>query len=214
MKLSRVTSKTRAFSPSERSSVRILLVEPDAAEREGARTALKSLGFTSLFSSSDLVGSLKSIQEREISHVIFSIHKQNCSPVGFIKDALSKNSKLIMMTSSSARDLSNILEYLRIGARGFLVKPATAELLEQTLLSATRGEGLSQVILESTNRNEVISAVLAAGIDKLSVAQQAHPENMATSVGDVSMASLRNLLKVALASSDGGPPFLNRCTRV
>ena len=150
----------------------ILVVDRDPIYLENMRTTLITLGYGSINAVSDHDAALKVIEQRNFSHVFFTAVETNMPPAEFLRKALQLDPKMITIPSSAQPDVDDVFELLRIGARGFLVKPFSGESVEATIVEATKGEGFSRAILDARDRNEAFSALLAANLDKLADAMR------------------------------------------
>ena len=155
------------MSALERRGTSILIVEREPAELEGLRSALLALGYGATTASGDHDTALKMVYGRNYSHIIFTAQKTSITARDFISKAHEVDPKAIPVVTSWDPQVDEVFDLLRLGARGFIVKPFSIQSLDAAILFATKGDPFSQVILEAQDRNEAFSALLAATLDKL-----------------------------------------------
>ncbi|MCB0336600.1 MAG: hypothetical protein KDD62_09845 [Bdellovibrionales bacterium] len=160
-------NNTLTMSPGERNKAAVLIIEPDANDRNNLRTSLKNLGFGTISDAPNHFAGLEKMEERSFSHVIFAAKETNMPVVEFVVKALEGRPDTIVIPSSSEPDVDDVFEMLIKGARGFLVKPFTIDTVDNAIVMASKGDPISDAVLQAKNRNEALVAVLLQSLDKV-----------------------------------------------
>lgn len=155
------------LTPKERANALILTVEPDRAERQNIRTALKQLGFGGITDCPTHAAALDKIQERRVTHIVFDAKKTNMPTKEFVSKVLEFDPSLILIPASFEPNVDDVFDLLVLGARGYLVKPFTVETVDAALVTATKGEPIADSVRQAKDRNEALVAVMMASLDKL-----------------------------------------------
>jgi DNA-binding NarL/FixJ family response regulator len=150
----------------DRASLNILVVEDDSNDRNLMRSCIKQLGLGSYSDAPNHLAALEKLNERHFSHIIFTAKETNMPVKSFVKQVLEANSEMIMVPSSNSPDVDDVFDLLILGAKGYLVKPFTMDTVEDALTHATKGEPLSDVVLQAKDRNEALVAILMHSLDK------------------------------------------------
>ncbi|MCI5066689.1 response regulator [bacterium] len=168
------TSKPRySLSFRERQAISVLVVEPEAHLRQVIRNALQSLGYGATSCVSEYSVALDRIESGEYTHLLYEVRGRKEEDVFyFLERAFELNGDLVAIALSENPQVDEIFEHLRRGTRGFLSKPLTSDMVEESMLQATLSSPFSQVILQSNNRDEAFCALLAASVNKAALAKQ------------------------------------------
>lgn len=194
-----------AMSPVERSKASVLIVESDSNERNNLRVALKSLGYGSFTDVPSHAQALEKLQERKITHVLFDSKKTNISPQEFLHKVLENDNTIVAIPASYDPNVDDVFDLLIMGARGFLVKPFTAETLEKSIVMATKGEPLPDMVLNAKDRNEALVAILMGSLDKAAtIMRQSLQFETAKREIPRAMVSLRRSAELAKTFAKGG----------
>lgn len=193
--------------PGERALARVLLVEPETDVQETLRDALRAIGYTNVQVAANHMDAFKCVGETHVTHLIFSSAECEMSACEFLARIIQLNSAVIAIATSYQPARDEVFELLRIGARGFLQKPFSNDALEQSLLSATKGQPLSRAMLDARDRNEALVALVAASLDKV-----ADNERLARDLGhglyqsalDRARLDLHSALRLAETFAEGG----------
>lgn len=155
------------MSPAERTRAAILVVEPDALERNNLRTALRTLGFGTVVEAPTHVAALDKFNDRKFSHVIFDAKKSNYPMKDWLTKVFEYDQTIVALPSSSNPSVDDVFDLLVIGAKGYLCKPFTIDTVDQAVLMATKGEPIAEAVLQARDRNEALVAILMSSLDKL-----------------------------------------------
>jgi DNA-binding NarL/FixJ family response regulator len=155
------------MSPAERARASIMVVEPEALERNNLRTALRTLGFGTVTEAPTHVAALDKFNDRKFSHVIFDAKKTNYPMKEWLSKVFEYDATVIALPASSNPSVDDVFDLLVIGAKGYLVKPFTIDTVDQAVLMATKGEPIAEAVLQARDRNEALVAIMMSSLDKL-----------------------------------------------
>jgi DNA-binding NarL/FixJ family response regulator len=161
------SSQELTLTPKERASYTILIVETDRGERQNMRTALKNLGFGGIADAPTHAAALETMQERPVTHIIFDAKKTNMPPSEFVPKVLEMDPKVIMIPTSFEPNVDDVFELLCLGARGYVVKPFTADTVDCAIAAATKGDPIAEGVKNAKDRNEALVAILMGSLDKV-----------------------------------------------
>jgi len=150
----------------ERMRATVLIVESDANERNSMRTCLRSLGYGGISDAPNHASALERLTQRAITHVIFEAKKTNMPAGDFLKQLLETDPKIVAIPSSYEPSVDDVFDLLIMGAKGYLVKPFTVDSVEQAIVMATKGEPISDLVLNAKDRNEALVAIMMGSLDK------------------------------------------------
>jgi DNA-binding NarL/FixJ family response regulator len=193
------------LTPLERAHSEFLVIESDNQDRDSIRKGLKTIGVNKVYVTSDHYAGLNAIQLRHFTHIIFTCNTTNMSAAEFIRQALELSPRAVAVASSSEPQADDVFDLLRLGARGFLVKPFSGDALDSAIVLATKGNPLPDAVLHAKNRNEAFAALMAAAIDKCSdLLRQSAQYNSAKIELAQSRAKAHNIVRIARMFSQGG----------
>lgn len=193
------------MTPAERGRASVLIVEPDSQERSNLRTALKSLGYGAFTDVAAHAQAFEKLQERKITHVLFDAKKTNMPPTEFLQKLLETDNKIVAIPSSYDPNVDDVFDLLIMGARGFLVKPFTVGTLERSIVTASKGDPMPDVVLNAKDRNEALVAIMMGSLDKAAtIMRQAQQFETAKREIPRAMASLRRSAELAQTFCKGG----------
>lgn len=155
-----------AMSPSERSRSTILVVEPDANDRNNFRNACKNLGFGGIADAPNHAAGLERIAQRKITHIIFAAKETNMPAKAFLQKVLEYDRETVCVPSSYDPNVDDVFDLLIMGARGYLVKPFTMDTVDLAIVSASKGDPISDAVLQAKDRNEALVAIMMGSLDK------------------------------------------------
>jgi two-component system, chemotaxis family, chemotaxis protein CheY len=204
-----------ALSSAERTKSSVLVVEPDALDRTNLRNCLKSLGYRSVSEVSNHLHALERLEQAKFSHILFDSRPTNMPPKDFLRKVLEVAPKTICIPSSREPRLDDVFDLLVIGAKGYLVKPFTANTVDAAIVSASKGEPISEVVLKARDRNEALAAILVEALDKAATTmRQAQQFETAKRELPRQMAGLRRASDLAVTfCKDGEQGLLDALER-
>jgi DNA-binding NarL/FixJ family response regulator len=127
-------------------------------------------------------------------------------PVGdFLKKVLAESPKTILIPSSSDPNVDEVFDLLLQGARGYLVKPFTVDSLDESIVNATKGEPIADVVMNSKDRNEALVAILMMSLDSAAgIIRQSYQFETAQREVPRAMEALRRSSELAETFAKGG----------
>jgi len=196
---------TYQLTEKERRLVSILLIESDNRLRNSMRQALVSLGYEDIADSNDHVAALEKLEDRLFSHVIFDTKQSSINPKEFLALLFQKADASIAIASSTEPTVDEVFDLLIGGARGYIVKPFTAGSLDEAIVWSTKGESISEAVLEAESRNEALALLTLSSLDKLAlVMRQARKFDTAKREVPRRFAMLKRALEISKTFSKGG----------
>lgn len=153
------------MSVAERANARILVVESDIEERANMRHALRTLGFTNVSDSNNHVAALERCGQKQFTHIIFEARRTTMPANIFVEKVMEATPHMVMVAASFEPVADDVFGMLVLGARGYLVKPFTAQHLESAMIYATKGDRLPDEILNARDRNQALAAFVMASLD-------------------------------------------------
>lgn len=193
------------LSPAERSRASLLVVETDPNDRNLIRTVLKSLGYGAFTDVPNHSAAIEKFQERKITHIIFDARKTNIPTKDFLAKILEMDRSVIAIPSSHDPNIDEVFDLLVMGARGYLVKPFTIDTVEIGIAMATKGEPMSDAVLNAKDRNEALVAIMMGSLDKAATTLR-QATQFETAKRDIPKAfsSLRRSAELAKTFCKGG----------
>jgi DNA-binding NarL/FixJ family response regulator len=202
-------SEGLALTPAERAKASVLVVEPDANERNNLRTVIKNLGYGGISDAPNHATAIERMQQRRFTHVIFDAKKTNMPPKEFIVKVFEMDRSVIAIPASADPNVDDVFDLLIGGARGFLCKPFTADTVEAAIVMATKGEPISEAVLQAKDRNEALVAIMMSSLDKAAtILRQSQQFETAKREIPRSMSSLRRAAELARTFAKGGDDAL------
>lgn len=196
---------TMMMSDAERSTASILIVEPDGGERNLLRTTLKGLGFTTIAEAPNHMVALDKFEGRKFTHIIFDAKKGNYPVVEWFKQVIEIAPEIVAIPASANPGIDDVFEILLLGAKGYLVKPFNRETLDQSVMLATKGEPIPDVVRQARDRNEALVAIIMSSLDRLAtVYRQSKQFETAARELPRAVAALRRSSDLALTFAKGG----------
>lgn len=198
-----------SLSTAERSALHVLIVDSELGTRNSIRQTLTSLGYLNMSEAPNHALALQKLVERHVTHVIFEAKRTNMPASDFLQAVLSCDEKIIAIPSSYEPTVDDVFNLLIIGARGYLVKPFTPDSLEMAMLSATKGEAISQAILFAKDRNEALVSLMMTALDRMTVTmKQARSFETANRELPRRILNFRRAVEIAKTFAQGGKPAL------
>ena len=116
-------------------SMAILVVDDFATMRKIVRNNLQGLGFTNIIEAEDGHAALKRLQDGGIDFIVSDWNMPNMMGIDLLKavraDENLKRIPFLMVTAESQKE--NVLQAVQAGVSNYVVKPFTAEVLEEKL---------------------------------------------------------------------------------
>lgn len=157
------------MTAAERKSAVLLIIEPDAGARQTFRQALNALGFATVHESPDHSHALQRIEQQPITHVIFDARKSTIPAKDFLLRTMEYSQEIVTIPASFEPTIDDVFDLLIVGACGYIVKPYTQESLDEAIVMATKGEAISDSILNAKDRNEALASLIMTSLDKLAM---------------------------------------------
>lgn len=193
------------MTPAERARASVLMIEPDAMSRSSMRTCLKSLGYGGMSDVPNHAQAIEKLAERKFTHIFFDARKTNMPPKEFLAKVLELDPMCICIPASFEPNVDDVFDLLISGARGYLVKPFTIESVEQSIVTATKGEQLPDMVRNAKDRNEALVAILMSSLDKAAtIMRQSLQFETAKREIPRAMMSLKRAADLAKMFSRGG----------
>jgi len=116
-------------------NMRILVVDDFATMRKVIKNLLRQTGYQNVTEAEDGVVALKELRSQKIDFVISDWNMPNMTGIELLK-AVRADSELsslpfLMVTAESLKD--NVLEAVKAGVSNYIVKPFTAEVLNEKI---------------------------------------------------------------------------------
>lgn len=135
-------------------SIRILLAEDERIVSQGVRALLEQAGFQVVGEATDGREAVTMAQSRNPDVAILDLSMPNMNGLSAAQEMrhLSPRSKIIFLTSS--RDEQHVLEALRAGVKGYVLKTQATSDLVQAIQEVSRGQtylspGVSHVVIDA-----------------------------------------------------------------
>lgn len=189
----------------ERNKASVLIVETEPNDRNNMRTAIKNLGYGGVSDVPNHMAAIEKIQGRRFTHIIFDAKKTNMPTQEFLKKVLEIDSQTIAIPSSYQPNVDDVFDLLIMGARGYLCKPFTADTLELAIAMATKGDPISDAVLQAKDRNEALVAIMMSSLDKTAtIMRQAQQFETAKREIPKALGTLRRSAELAKTFAKGG----------
>lgn len=193
----------------ERARACILIVESDSNDRNNMRIALKAQGYGAFSDAPNHAQALERMAQRKFTHVIFEAKRTNMPVKDFLLKIFEGDENIVAIPSSLDPNVDDVFDLLIMGAKGYLVKPFTSDSLEVAIAMATKGEPLSEAVLQARDRNEALVAIMMASLDKAAtIVRQAQHFETARRELPRAMAGLKRAAELAKTFAKGGEPAL------
>ena len=141
--------------------IRIIIVEDNRLLREGITAILKGQqDFKVVASFGDCVKALQSIRESKPDVVLLDLGLRNQNSLQLVRAVKndSLTAKVVAMDLIPAQ--ADVLEFVRAGVSGFIMKDATTHDFLQTIRSIARGETILPSIMAGTLFSQIIEHAL------------------------------------------------------
>lgn len=115
--------------------MRVLVVDDFATMRKIVRNILKQIGFEDIFEAEDGNVALQVLKNEKIGLVVTDWNMPNLSGLELLKtmrrDPKFSQMPVLMVTAEGLKD--NVLEAVKAGVNNYVVKPFTAEVLQEKI---------------------------------------------------------------------------------
>src|SRR6516162_8686837 len=130
----------------EKQHIRVVVVDDHQVVREGLRMMLEILGegFSLVGEASDGASAIRVVEEIQPDVVLMDLRMPGMDGLGAIKQIHSKWPQVAIVILTTYNEDEWLLQGLRAGACGYLLKDASSETLFHAIRSAARGETLLQ----------------------------------------------------------------------
>jgi len=116
-------------------NMKVLIVDDFATMRRIVKNILKQIGFTNIFEAEDGKSALKMLQSDKFDLVMCDWNMPEMPGIELLgkvrADEQLKGIPFVMVTAEAQKD--NIIEAVKAGVNSYIVKPFTAEIVEQKL---------------------------------------------------------------------------------
>jgi two-component system, chemotaxis family, chemotaxis protein CheY len=116
-------------------SIKILIVDDFATMRKVVRNLLKQVGYEDIVEAEDGVMALKALKSQKIDVVVSDWNMPNMSGLELLKavraDAELAKTPFLMVTAEALQD--NVVAAVKAGVNNYIVKPFTAEVLNEKI---------------------------------------------------------------------------------
>jgi two-component system, chemotaxis family, chemotaxis protein CheY len=120
-------------------SIKILIVDDFATMRKVVRNLLKQVGYEGIVEAEDGVMALKALKSQKIDVIVSDWNMPNMSGLELLKavraDAELARTPFLMVTAEALQD--NVLTAVKAGVSNYIVKPFTAEVLNEKIKKIT-----------------------------------------------------------------------------
>jgi DNA-binding response OmpR family regulator len=101
--------------------------------------------------------------------VIFDSLPTEMPILEFMQQLISINSKCVLLPTASELNLDKISDLLMQGAHGYLEKPFVLDAVDESIVSATKGKPIIDIILGAQDRNKALVDILLQLLDITSI---------------------------------------------
>lgn len=147
---------------------RILLADDHVVVRQGLKALLESEGFNVVGEASDGLEAVERSRDLTPDIVILDVSMPNLNGIGAAREIVHSNSRIKAILLTMHTEDEYVLEALRAGIRGYVLKSRAAEELIEAIRNVSRGlvflsPGISEVVVEGyLGRNELPSELLTS----------------------------------------------------
>jgi two-component system chemotaxis response regulator CheY len=115
--------------------IKVLVVDDFSTMRRIVKNALKQIGFTQTVEADDGTTALDVLKQEDVGLIISDWNMPKMSGLDFLKavkgDASTKDIPFIMVTAEAQKE--NVLQAVQAGVSNYVVKPFTADNLQEKL---------------------------------------------------------------------------------
>jgi len=122
-------------------NIKVLIVDDFATMRKVVRNLLKQVGYADIVEAEDGVMALKALKSQKIDFIISDWNMPNMTGLELLKavraDAELANTPFLMVTAEALQD--NVVAAVKAGVNNYIVKPFTAEVLNEKIKKIMEG---------------------------------------------------------------------------
>ncbi len=115
--------------------IKVLVVDDFSTMRRIVKNALKQIGFTQTVEADDGTTALEVLKQEDVGLIISDWNMPKMSGLDFLKavksDAATKDIPFVMVTAEAQKE--NVLQAVQAGVSNYVVKPFTADNLQEKL---------------------------------------------------------------------------------
>jgi DNA-binding NarL/FixJ family response regulator len=133
------------------------------------RTALNSMGISHTTYAASHVNAMDRLRSKNFQLIVFEAHPIDMPTVDFVRQAVELDPNAILIAVSAQPRIDDVFTLLKLGARGFVIPPFTADSFEQIVIRAAEGPPFSQSVLDAPDRNTALVGVVLNNFYRLTV---------------------------------------------
>jgi len=122
-------------------NIKVLVVDDFATMRKVVRNLLKQVGYEDIVEAEDGVMALKALKSQKIDVIVSDWNMPNMSGLELLKavraDAELAKTPFLMVTAEALQD--NVVAAVKAGVNNYIVKPFTAEVLNEKIKKIMEG---------------------------------------------------------------------------
>ena len=116
-------------------NMKILIVDDFATMRKVIRNLLRQIGYQDFTEAEDGISALKVLRSKEIDFIISDWNMPNMTGIDLLRavraDSQISSLPFLMVTAESLKE--NVMEAVKAGVSNYIVKPFTAEVLNEKI---------------------------------------------------------------------------------
>ncbi len=113
--------------------IKVLIVDDVQLMQDLLKTTLLQLGIKTIYEAKSAYSALSMYTNNNINLVFLDINMPDESGFSVMEKLLSLNDNIFVVMVSAESSLTNVRESIRLGAKGFIVKPYTSERIKDML---------------------------------------------------------------------------------
>ena len=122
-------------------NIKVLIVDDFATMRKVVRNLLKQVGYEDIVEAEDGVMALKALKSQKVDVIVSDWNMPNMTGLELLKavraDAELANTPFLMVTAEALQD--NVVAAVKAGVNNYIVKPFTAEVLNEKIKKIMEG---------------------------------------------------------------------------
>jgi two-component system chemotaxis response regulator CheY len=116
-------------------NIKILAVDDFSTMRRIVRNILRQLGYNNIAEAEDGAAALEYLQQNKVDFIVSDWNMPNMTGLELLKavraDANLKDIPILLVTAEALKE--NVVEAVKAGVNGYIVKPFTAETLKEKI---------------------------------------------------------------------------------